>query len=347
MFMMFAPLEGRRHVKVTDRHAAIDYLKRRGWKETGLNRKYMSALRLSVMSLYELSDVKPSESFLARDLVRDGDPVRVFASRSVDAQFRIPIANPEKQIYGYELTVSLDGAEALAEKGYEGVEYKTERNVHLDIGMIHGATAIVVGYQGPVATKRTLEIMTKPTTPAIGFPFPMPVPETTIVIDSQKIGANDVIRELSWQADSLVAEIREESDNRPIGPPGEGKKPICGQSVHNVKFKATPDFQRRLVSFEVIETYSSDCHCDDEIDCFETHQSTRFAATNLPVIDFGDHCIRFGIDDARLLQQYCAEYHHRSTSKAYLSNSNWDLDENLPDKFAAEAKIGFYIEFRL
>jgi hypothetical protein len=25
MFMMFAPLEGRRHVKVTDRHTAVDY----------------------------------------------------------------------------------------------------------------------------------------------------------------------------------------------------------------------------------------------------------------------------------------------------------------------------------
>jgi hypothetical protein len=60
-----------------DRNIIEDYLKRRGWKETGLNRKYMSALRLSVMSLYEVSDVKPGESFLARDLVRGGDPARV------------------------------------------------------------------------------------------------------------------------------------------------------------------------------------------------------------------------------------------------------------------------------
>ncbi len=60
-----------------DRNFIEEYLKRRGWKETGLNTKYMSALRLSVMSLYEVSDVKPGESFLARDLVHDGDPVRV------------------------------------------------------------------------------------------------------------------------------------------------------------------------------------------------------------------------------------------------------------------------------
>jgi len=38
---------------------------------------YIEALRDSVMSLYEVSDVRPGESFLARDLVRGGDPVRV------------------------------------------------------------------------------------------------------------------------------------------------------------------------------------------------------------------------------------------------------------------------------
>ena len=54
-----------------------DYLKRRGWKETVINRAYIEALRDSVMSLYEISDVRPGESFLARDLVRGGDPIRV------------------------------------------------------------------------------------------------------------------------------------------------------------------------------------------------------------------------------------------------------------------------------
>ena len=54
-----------------------DYLKRRGWKETAMNRGYIEALRDSVVSFYEISDVRPGESFLARDLVRGGDPVRV------------------------------------------------------------------------------------------------------------------------------------------------------------------------------------------------------------------------------------------------------------------------------
>lgn len=56
---------------------ASDYLKRRGWKETAINRAYIEALRGSVMSLYEVSDVRRGESFLARDLVRGGEPVRV------------------------------------------------------------------------------------------------------------------------------------------------------------------------------------------------------------------------------------------------------------------------------
>lgn len=56
---------------------ANDYLKRRGWKETVINRAYVEALRDSVVSLYEVSDVRPGESLLARDLVRGGDPILV------------------------------------------------------------------------------------------------------------------------------------------------------------------------------------------------------------------------------------------------------------------------------
>jgi hypothetical protein len=54
-----------------------DYLKRRGWNERAQNKAYMTGLRSSVMSLYEVSDVKSGESFMARDLCRDGEPVRI------------------------------------------------------------------------------------------------------------------------------------------------------------------------------------------------------------------------------------------------------------------------------
>lgn len=54
-----------------------DYLKRRGWKENAVDRAYLAALRSSVMSLYEASDIQPGQSFLARDLLRGGEPIRV------------------------------------------------------------------------------------------------------------------------------------------------------------------------------------------------------------------------------------------------------------------------------
>lgn len=54
-----------------------DYLKRRGYKESATAKAYMKAIRCSVMSLYEVSGIEPGQSFLARDLVRGGEPVRV------------------------------------------------------------------------------------------------------------------------------------------------------------------------------------------------------------------------------------------------------------------------------
>jgi hypothetical protein len=61
-----------------DGHNVVDeYLRRRGFAESPGNRRYMQALRRSVMSLYEVSDIVPGQSFLARDLIRGGEPVRV------------------------------------------------------------------------------------------------------------------------------------------------------------------------------------------------------------------------------------------------------------------------------
>jgi hypothetical protein len=61
-----------------ERNVADDHLKRRGWKESAGTRAYIEALRRSRMSLYEVSDIVGGVSFLTRDLVRGGDPVRVF-----------------------------------------------------------------------------------------------------------------------------------------------------------------------------------------------------------------------------------------------------------------------------
>jgi hypothetical protein len=66
-----------------DRNIVDDYLKRRGWKEPIVNRRYMQALRHSTMSLYEVSDIVPGASFLARDLIRGGEPVRVIERTAI------------------------------------------------------------------------------------------------------------------------------------------------------------------------------------------------------------------------------------------------------------------------
>nr|WP_319022909.1 hypothetical protein [Mesorhizobium sp. B4-1-4] len=54
-----------------------EYLKRRGWKEGARTKTYMKALRTSIMSLYEVSDIVPGKSLVARDLIRGGDPIVV------------------------------------------------------------------------------------------------------------------------------------------------------------------------------------------------------------------------------------------------------------------------------
>ena len=54
-----------------------DYLKRRGWNESAGNKAYMAGLKDSVMNLYEVSDIQPGRSFLARDLINGGEPLRI------------------------------------------------------------------------------------------------------------------------------------------------------------------------------------------------------------------------------------------------------------------------------
>jgi len=74
------------------RNIVDDYLKRRGWKESASTRAYMTALRTSVASLYEVSDIVKDTSFRARDLVRGGDSILIIersATRSLKQWDRI------------------------------------------------------------------------------------------------------------------------------------------------------------------------------------------------------------------------------------------------------------------
>ena len=60
--------------------------------ESASTRAYMTALRTSVASLYEVSDIIKDTSFRARDLVRGGDPILISersATRSLKEWDRI------------------------------------------------------------------------------------------------------------------------------------------------------------------------------------------------------------------------------------------------------------------
>jgi hypothetical protein len=105
-----------------------EYLKRRGLKETPSVRAYITALRNSVVSLYEVSDVVLDKSFRARDLVRGGEPVLISersATRSLKQwdRFagRVVQVGQQTQISGavlrYEYQTSEDLIEGLRSLG--------------------------------------------------------------------------------------------------------------------------------------------------------------------------------------------------------------------------------------
>jgi len=54
-----------------------DYLKRRGWKESVPARRYLQAMRRSIMSLCEVTDTRPGKCLFVKDLLRGGDPICV------------------------------------------------------------------------------------------------------------------------------------------------------------------------------------------------------------------------------------------------------------------------------
>ena len=109
-----------RDVEPDGRNLVEDYLKRRGWNETGPNKLYMRALRSSVMSLYEVSEVEPNSGFLVRDLIRDGEPLRV-SERSASQTLkqwdkigaRVVTVGGKHLLSGGVLSFTIEAADAL------------------------------------------------------------------------------------------------------------------------------------------------------------------------------------------------------------------------------------------
>lgn len=111
-----------------------EYLRRRGWKESASVRTYMTALRNSTMSLHEVSDIVPGESFRARDLARGGEPVLISersATRSLKPWDRIAArvvdAGLNTQIGGGVLLLEPEVAEACIDALREVRKHKPKQ----------------------------------------------------------------------------------------------------------------------------------------------------------------------------------------------------------------------------
>src|ERR1700740_2157373 len=118
---------------VDGRNIVDDYLKRRGWKEGASAGAYMSGLRTSVMSLYEVSDIIRDTSFQARDLVRGGDPILISersATRSLKQWDRIVArvvqVGSHAQISGAVLPYERDASESVL-KLFRNVAKRTDK----------------------------------------------------------------------------------------------------------------------------------------------------------------------------------------------------------------------------
>ena len=111
------------------RNVIDDYLKRRGWKEPAPVRHYLEALRRSVMSLYEVVGTTPGRHFMARDLIRGGEPIQVkdkLASQSLAQWDRmaarmLPVGN-EVHMAGGVVPLTFEDSSALLDEIRPGQE---------------------------------------------------------------------------------------------------------------------------------------------------------------------------------------------------------------------------------
>jgi hypothetical protein len=102
------------------RNVVEAYLRQHGGNEPVASRQYMTALQTSIMSLYEVSDIRPGQSFRARDLLRATDPVLVSertATRTLKTWDRIAariVPQGEQLVLaGGLLAFTLKGSETL------------------------------------------------------------------------------------------------------------------------------------------------------------------------------------------------------------------------------------------
>jgi hypothetical protein len=125
------------------------YLKRRGWKETVLNRAYFAALRDAPVSLYEVSDVQPGSSMVLRDLLSDAAPVTVrekSATRTLRQwdriAVRVVVERDHHVISGALLPYSTDAADFLFAGLRDALKLKKRDALRLTTEQLKGCAPI-------------------------------------------------------------------------------------------------------------------------------------------------------------------------------------------------------------
>ena len=125
-----------------------DYLKRRGWKESVPNKRYLTSLRSSVMSLYEVSDIVRDQSFMARDLLRGGEAVRVSeksGTRSLKQWDRLAARmvkmGPKFEMAGGALAFTHEPSEVIRD-GFVKLQKEMRSETSKRVGKRHGATEV-------------------------------------------------------------------------------------------------------------------------------------------------------------------------------------------------------------
>ena len=148
-----------------------DYLKRRGWKEPAPVRHYLEALRRSVMSLYEVVGTTPGRHFMARDLIRGGEPIQVrdkLASQGLAQWDRIaarmlPVGN-EVHMAGGVVPLTFEDSDALldefaqARKNFARSVKRRARQEGVPIGDIdqYPVADAILGEMAPLFTQAWL-----------------------------------------------------------------------------------------------------------------------------------------------------------------------------------------------
>jgi hypothetical protein len=140
------------------RNLVDDYLKRRGWNEKAPNKAYMRALRDTVMSLYEVSEVVPGQSMTLRDLLRDVAPVTVREHGATQTLVnwdkiaaRVVEVNGRQSISGALLPFSADGALRLID-AFSRLADETQENAGFD----RSDRTALLGASGPMFTNMWL-----------------------------------------------------------------------------------------------------------------------------------------------------------------------------------------------